>query len=49
VFLLDKDSDELVAMVFDGITADDKEVGISCPKKLFLFCPCRIAVAMEMV
>ncbi|CAL1538224.1 unnamed protein product, partial [Lymnaea stagnalis] len=25
VFLLDKDSDELVAMVFDGITADDKE------------------------
>ncbi|CAG5118208.1 unnamed protein product, partial [Candidula unifasciata] len=26
VFLLDKDSDELVAMVFDGITADDKEV-----------------------
>ncbi|XP_059178627.1 cGMP-dependent 3',5'-cyclic phosphodiesterase-like isoform X2 [Physella acuta] len=26
VFLLDKDTDELVAMVFDGITADDKEV-----------------------
>ncbi|KAI8761655.1 cGMP-dependent 3,5-cyclic phosphodiesterase, partial [Biomphalaria glabrata] len=25
VFLLDKDTDELVAMVFDGITADDKE------------------------
>ncbi|XP_035829015.1 cGMP-dependent 3',5'-cyclic phosphodiesterase [Aplysia californica] len=29
VFLLDKDSDELVAMVFDGITADDKEVHIT--------------------
>ncbi|KAK3741003.1 hypothetical protein RRG08_005693 [Elysia crispata] len=26
VFLIDKDTDELVAMVFDGITADDKEV-----------------------
>ncbi|BFZ24366.1 hypothetical protein BsWGS_27405 [Bradybaena similaris] len=26
VFLLDTDSDELVAMVFDGITAEDKEV-----------------------
>ncbi|CAG5118533.1 unnamed protein product, partial [Candidula unifasciata] len=25
VFLLDQDSDELVAMVFDGITAEDKE------------------------
>ncbi|GFN82269.1 cGMP-dependent 3',5'-cyclic phosphodiesterase, partial [Plakobranchus ocellatus] len=25
VFLIDKDTDELVAMVFDGITADDKE------------------------
>ena len=26
MFLIDKDTDELVAMVFDGITADDKEV-----------------------
>ncbi|GFR79691.1 cGMP-dependent 3',5'-cyclic phosphodiesterase-like [Elysia marginata] len=26
VFLIDNDTDELVAMVFDGITADDKEV-----------------------